>query len=337
MRIVSVHDMVELVGRVGMKTFFLELIDQMKKDFSRWEEFHKSPRHAVHYPYGIIELMPIANDDFYTFKYVNGHPENSKHHKLTVVATGQLSNAKTGYPFLFTEMTLLTAIRTAATSALASLYLSPKNEKKFGIIGTGAQSEFQTLAHYFALGTDDIYYFDKDPEAMKKYAKNLASYPLSLHPCKNIQEVVDNVNIITTATAQKGHQKILAADWIREGTHINKIGGDSPGKTELDPLLVSKCKIVVEFFDQTKDEGEIQQLSSQSIHAELWQLIKGEKRGRESQSEITLFDSVGFALEDYSILRLVDALATKHNVGQKIDMIPQIDDTKNLFGLFKTE
>jgi ornithine cyclodeaminase len=337
MRILSVQDIVELVGRVGMKTFFLGLIDQMKKDFARWEEFHKSPRHAVHYPHGIIELMPIANDDFYAFKYVNGHPENSKHHKLTVVATGQLSNAQTGYPFLFTEMTLLTAMRTAATSALASLYLAPQNEKKFGIIGTGAQSEFQTLAHYFALGTSDIYFFDKDPEAMKKYAKNLASYPLSLHPCKSIQEVVDNVNIITTATAQKGHQKILEASWIRNGTHINKIGGDSPGKTELDPALVSKCKIVVEFFDQTKAEGEIQQLSTQSIHAELWELVKGEKRGRENQSEITLFDSVGFALEDYSVLRLVDTLATKHNIGQKVDMIPKIEDTKNLFGLFRTE
>lgn len=140
-----------------------------------------------------------------------------------------------------------------------------------------------------------------------------------------------NSDVITTATAQKGNQKILEASWIKEGLHINKIGGDSPGKTELDPELIPKCKIVVELLEQTKIEGEIQQVNAK-IYAALWELAAGKKKGRESDKEITLFDSVGFALEDYSVLRLVHELAEEHDIGCQLTMIPDISDPKNLFG-----
>lgn len=328
----TIEDIHQLIKKVTLGQFFLKLIDQLKSDYARWKEFHKSPRHAIQVPDGIIELMPIADSEYYSFKYVNGHPNNPKHNKLTVIATGQLSQVKTGYPLLITEMTLLTALRTAATSAMASQFLARKDAKTFGIIGTGAQSEFQTLAHHFALGIRDIYYFDVDHAAMEKFAKNLQPFRLNLHPCKDGHSVLNHSDIITTATARPGHQKVLEAGWVKPGVHINKIGGDSPGKTELDPSLVKKCKIVVELLEQTKHEGEIQQVDAK-IYAELWELAAGKKRGRESAEEITLFDSVGFALEDYSILRLVHELAEDYHAGHKLDMIPEISDPKNLFGV----
>ncbi len=334
-RVLTVEDVKHLIQEVTLKRFFLELINQLKSDFSRWSEFHKSPRHAIHFPVGVIELMPIADEQYYTFKYVNGHPGNPQHNRQTVIATGQLSSVANGYPFLISEMTILTALRTAATSALSSQYLAVKGAKTFGIIGTGAQSEFQTLAHHFGLGIHEVFYFDKDRDAMEKFARNLQPFALQLHPCPDGRTVVEKSQILTTATAQQGHHKIVLADWVKEGTHVNKIGGDSPGKTELDPLLIAKSKIVVELTEQTEVEGEIQQLPSTArpIYAELWELVTKKKPGRESNREITLFDSVGFALEDYSVLRLVYQLAEEYNVGHQLNMVPHIPDPKNLFGV----
>lgn len=333
-RVLTIEDVRDLVRKIGLKSFMLRLIEQLERDFSRWNEFDKKPRLASHYPYGVIELMPITDKEYYSFKYVNGHPGNTKHNKLTVVAIGLLAKSAIGYPILISEMTLLTALRTAATSALASKYLARKDVKRFGIIGTGAQSEFQALAHVFALGIDEIYYFDTDPRAMEKFAANLRPFNIDMHPCENAQAVVSHSDIITTATAKKGHAKILLSEWVEKGTHINKIGGDCPGKTELDPSLTAHCKIVVELLEQTRIEGEIQLLSEKNVYAELWEIAAKKKPGRTSGEEITLFDSVGFALEDYSILRFVETLAEEQRVGHMLNMIPDaLDNPKNLFSL----
>jgi len=230
-------------------------------------------------------------------------------------------------------MTILTAMRTAATSVLASKYLARKGIKSFGIIGTGAQSEFQVLAHHFSLGINKIYFFDIDPAAMEKFVENLTPFGLELHPCRDAQSIVEQSDIITTATAVKTKAKVVLKDWIKSGTHINGIGGDCPGKTELDPSLLAACKIVVEQLEQSKKEGEIQQLGEGKIFAELWELVSGKKNGRESEQEITLFDSVGFALEDYSVLRLVSSLAEEYHVGHMLDMVPSHRDPKDLYSL----
>lgn len=332
-RVVAIKDIKNLLHTVGLKSFILQLIDRLESDFSRWQEFHKSPRHAIHYPHGVIELMPISDKKFYSFKYVNGHPKNPLQGHQTVVAVGQLSDVASGYPILISEMTILTAIRTAATSALASKYLARKNAKTFGIIGTGAQSEFQTLAHHFALGIEEIFYFDIDAHAMEKFAANLQPFGLRLHPCKDGRSVVEKSDLVTSATAAAGHLKIIFDDWVKKGTHINGIGGDSPGKTELDLSLLEKSKVVVELMEQTKIEGEIQQMKHQHIYGELWEIVSKKKPGRESDQEITLFDSVGFALEDYSALQLVNDLASERNIGHMIDLIPHPKDPKNLFGV----
>lgn len=337
-RVLTVADIKNLIHKVTLKRFFLELIEQLRSDFSRWQEFDRSARHATHYADGVIELMPISDAQYYTFKYVNGHPANTLQRHQTVVATGQLSSALSGYPLMISEMTVLTAFRTAATSALASHYLAKKSAKTFGIIGTGAQSEFQVLAHHFALGIEKVFYFDTDKHAMEKFADNLRSFPLELVVCRDARSVVSESDIVTTATAQKGHHKIILATWPHSGQHFNKIGGDCPGKTELDPELLYRTKIVVEFLEQTEVEGEIQQLKKQAnhpIYAELWEIVTGRKKGRESNGEITLFDSVGFALEDYSVLRLVHRLADELHIGHLLEMIPTIQDPKNLFGAIR--
>lgn len=334
-RFLEAKEIADLLQKVSLKTFFLSLIDQLKQDYGRWDEFQKSPRFASHFPKGVIELMPISDSEFYTFKYVNGHPENPKVGKQTVIAFGVLAETGSGYPLMIAEMTLLTALRTAATSALVSLYLAPKGISSCGIIGTGAQSEFQVLAHFFALGLKEVFYFDLDSGAMEKFARNLAPYRLKLIPCKSAQEVAEKSRLITTATAAKGRAKILEANWVQPGTHINGIGGDCPGKTELDGHLLEKAKIVVEYFPQTEIEGEIQGKSARLVYAELHELVRGKKPARVSDNEITLFDSVGFALEDYSALRLLYNLAKKEGVGRDQALFPDPQNPKDLFSLLR--
>ncbi len=334
-KILTLDDIIHLIHQVGLDNFFIQLIDEMREDFARWPDFHKTPRHATHFPHGVIEVMPISNTDFYTFKYVNGHPYNPEEGKLNVVALGLLAEVSSGYPLMISEMTLLTALRTAAASSLASSFLARRNSSCISIIGTGSQGEFQVLAHHFALGIEQVKYYDRDPHAMRKFADNMTAYPIELIPCHNTESAIAGADIITTATAAKATTQILADEWIEPGTHINAIGGDCPGKTELDPKILLRSKIVVENLQQTQAEGEIQHIDPNKIYAELWEIIAGHKPGRETDNELTVFDSVGFALEDYSTLKYVYQLAEQYQLGQELHLIPELADPKDLFRLIK--
>src|SRR5215467_14333025 len=133
----------ELLVRRGVARFIEELAAEIEADFLRWEQFEKSPRHATHSSVGVIELMPACDGRLYSFKYVNGHPKNTSVGLLTVTAFGVLADVETGYPLLLSELTLTTALRTAATSALAARHMARPGSRVMALIGNGAQSEFQ--------------------------------------------------------------------------------------------------------------------------------------------------------------------------------------------------
>lgn len=332
MLILTASDIRGMIRHFGLEHFIKKATKALKQDFSRWDSFHLSPRHATYYPQGVIELMPCADNEFYTFKYVNGHPSNIRNGKLSVAAIGQISDAGNGYPLMLCDMTLLTAIRTAATSVLAASYLARSNAKSLTVIGTGAQAEFQTIAFAEHYALETVRYYDIDSTAMSKFARNLANRTFELKPCGNIGEAVHGADIVTTATAAKHRQTLFTLQDIAPGTHINAIGGDCPGKTELPAELLKQVKLVVEYTPQSLIEGEIQQGDAGLIHAELVELVCRTKIGRDNNREITLFDSVGFALEDFSILRIVYKLATEFKFGTEIAMLPEVDDPKDLFG-----
>lgn len=338
-QILTLPDLVKLIALHGMQAFYRDLIGYLKEDFSRWNEFHKIPRIAATVPKGIIELMPIWDDRYYSYKYVNGHPQNTQLGHLTVVGFGCLADIASGYPLLLSEMTVLTGLRTAATSALASDLLAKPDVKTAAVIGTGSQSEFQVLAHRVVRPLETIRYFDLDPSALNRFRKNLEGTGLNLVECASAEEAVSGCELIITATAAPGHQEVIKDAWIKPGVHINGIGGDSPGKTELPLATLKRAKIFVEFTPQTQHEGEIQQLSPQErmrcVQGELWELVTHKKKGRETNEAITLFDSVGFALEDYSALRLVRDLSEQYRIGTQLPLIPELKDPKNLISVLK--
>lgn len=332
---VSVENMMALVHTIGIETFLRELAEYLEADFKRWPEFDKTPRVAAHSAEGVIELMPTSDSSLYGFKYVNGHPKNTKEGLQTVTAFGMLADVASGYPTLLSEMTLLTALRTAATSAMAAKYLARPNAKTMAIIGNGAQSEFQAMAFREIVGIRALRLYDLDRAASEKCARNLSGQGFGITICDTSEEAVDGADIITTVTADKQCATILSDNMVGAGIHINAVGGDCPGKTELQRDILLRSSIFAEYPPQTRIEGEIQQLPEDHPVTELWQVINGEAKGRASESQITLFDSVGFAIEDFSALRYVRDRLDATGLYEKLDMLADPDDPRELFGMLQ--
>jgi ornithine cyclodeaminase len=327
---IGIGEMRKLVQDTGMLAFVLQLADYLRADFRRWDEFEKSPRLASHSPQGVIELMPASDGALYSFKYVNGHPNNPKTGKLTVTAFGVLADVASGYPLLISEMTMLTALRTAATSALAASVLARPDSRVMALLGAGAQSEFQALAFKALLGIEEIRVYDPDVLAVDKFIANAAGFGMKLVRAPSAAAAVMGADIVTVCTAVKGQVAVIDAATVAPGTHINAIGGDCPGKTELGADLLEAGRYFVEFAPQTRIEGEIQQAAPDYPVTELWEVLAGRKPGRTARDEITVFDSVGFAIEDFSALRLVHDLTAGH--ARSVDLIPDLADPKNLYG-----
>lgn len=330
---VSVDNMMRLIHTIGIDTVLKDLAAYIEEDFKRWELFDKTPRVASHSDVGVIELMPTSDGEAYGFKYVNGHPKNTSEGLQTVTAFGLLADVYTGYPVLLTEMTILTALRTAATSAMVAKHLAPKGATTMAMIGNGAQSEFQSLAMQAICGLKSMRLYDVDPAATAKCAANLQGSGLEVVVCKSPEEAIEGAQILTTCTADKQYATILTDNMVGSGVHINAIGGDCPGKTELAPGILTRSDVFVEFPPQTRVEGEIQQMPEDFEVTELWQVILGEKPGRRDDKQITLFDSVGFAIEDFSALRYIRDRIKGTDFFFDLDMLADPDDPRDLFGM----
>jgi ornithine cyclodeaminase len=336
---IGVSSIQQLIHTVGPGEFIERLAREIEADYQRWPEFEKSARLASHSPVGVIELMPTCDGRQYSFKYVNGHPKNTAEGLLTVTAFGVLADVATGYPVLLSEMTVMTALRTAAMSALAAQKMARPGCRVMALIGNGAQSEFQAIAFHRMLGIRELHVFDVDPMATAKLERNLRSMPeladLRVIRASSSSDACVGADIVTTVTADKRKAVILTPPMVRPGMHLNAIGGDCPGKTELhaDVLRMPNVRVVVEYEPQSRIEGEVQQMEPDFPVVEFAEIARGTAPGRTSPQDITVFDSVGFALEDYSALRFLHALLQEQRaLRREIDLVPTLQDPKDLFG-----
>jgi ornithine cyclodeaminase len=336
----SAPDVARMIAEEGLPNCLQGVAAAIGQDFLRWKSFDKSPRVACHSADGVIELMPIADEKTFTFKYVNGHPKNTAHGLPTVMAFGVLADVATGMPLLISELTLTTAIRTAATSAVAARALARADSRTMALIGNGAQSEFQALAFHHLLGIEEIRLFDTDPEATVKLVRNLSANAdakdLKLIVCRSTREAVLGADIVTTVTADKTNAAVLLADMIEPGMHLNAVGGDCPGKTEIPPEVMQLANVFVEYEPQTRIEGDLQHMPADFAVTELWQVLAGKVQGRKSSEEVTMFDSVGFALEDFSALRFLHDCAMERHLGKPIELIPALPNAKDLYSFIRS-
>ena len=310
-QLLDVASMARWIRRDGAEAILVRMTDYLEADYRRWERFDKTPRIASHTPLGVIELMPTSDGETYSFKYVNGHPSNPSRGFQTVTAFGVLADVDTGYPTFLAEMTLLTALRTAATSALAAKTLARPDSRTLALIGAGSQSEFQALAFRGVLGIEDLRVFDIDAAAIEKVRRNLEPLGFRVHAAASVDEAVAGADIITTCTADKTRATILRADQVAPGIHV----------------------VVVEFTPQTRIEGEIQQMAADFPVTELWEVLAGTAEGRTRAEEVTVFDSVGFAVVDFSALCCAREATAGSDLLSEVDLVAEPDDPKDLFSL----
>lgn len=331
-RFLDAGDVAGLVRGIGVRQAIVAVADCVCEDFLRWADFEKSARLASHSPVGVIELMPVSDGHHFAFKYVNGHPRNARLALPTVMACGMLAEVRTGFPLLLADLTLATALRTAATSALAAQAMARGGAHTMALIGNGAQAEFQALAFHAMAGITTIHAFDIDPAATARLMHNLADVPgLTIVPARSVREALAGADIVTTVTADKTRATILTPDMVRPGMHLNAVGGDCPGKTELHVDILRQARIVVEYAPQSRIEGEIQQWPEAPV-SELWEVLAGRAPGRAGADEVTVFDSVGFALEDYAALRWLHAAAQAHHAGRDVELVAMPPDPRDLYG-----
>ncbi|OOF42388.1 ornithine cyclodeaminase [Rodentibacter rarus] len=330
--IISPQDVANIIQRQGIKETLEGMKSYILEDYLHWDSFDKTPRISNHVSDGVLELMPIANQRQYSFKYVNCHPKNPNKGLSTILAFGALISNDTGQPDVISEFTLTTALRTAATSVLAAQYLARPNSKRMAIIGNGCQSEFQALAFYHLLGIEELALFDIDRKASEKLARNLSNTSLKIEIFDTVAQAVKNADIVTTVTAEYSKANIITPEMIEAGMHINAVGGDNINKTELHVDVVKNARVFVEFEPQTRIEGELQNMPDDFPVTPLFDIFQKGESARYSEEEITLFDSVGFAIEDFSAIRYMNDTAVTLGLARPLSLTPDLKDPKDLFG-----
>jgi alanine dehydrogenase len=279
---------------------------------------------------GDLRTMPayLEENDAVAVKVVNSHPENRKYGLPTVMATIILVDPKTGAPEAIMGGTWITALRTGAAGAVAAKYLANPNPKTVGIVGAGMQARTQLMGLQFVFeSVEEVRVWDLNEKAAIKYAEEMKSKHNQefIYSVKNVEKAVQGADIIVTATPSR--KPLVSAEWVDEGTHINCIGADAPGKQELDPAILINSKIVVDDWSQSCHGGEINVplakgiITKRDVWGDICEIVAGLKHGRISADEITVFTSTGLAIQDAATAKIAYQKAVKQKIGEQVDLL----------------
>lgn len=257
-------------------------------------------------------------------KMVSVFPQNPSKGKPTIYGIYLLSDPSTGEPLALLEGATLTGLRTGGASGLATRYLAKGEAKRLGIIGTGFQAFFQVRAIRAIRPIEEVWAYDKDPMRLKEFSQRMWPF-LRVYLASHPSEVVKESEILVTSTTSK--TPVFSGQDLKDGTHINAIGAFRPDMRETDDETIGRSKIVVDTFEGCLSEaGDLiiplseGKLKRESIYGDLGDLVTGMKKGRESSQEITLFKSVGFAMEDVVVSHRAYLKALQENKGQRVEI-----------------
>ena len=269
----------------------------------------------------------VEDFDLIGTKIASGYYDNHKLGLPPGIAVIVLLDLKTSMPLAIMDGTYITAYRTGAAGAVAASVLARKDSTKVGIIGAGTQGRMQVLALKELFQLEEVRVWDIDEKMAQKYSIEMAELlGIDVRNFTNREEVVRGSDIVVTVTPSK--KALVEVEWIEKGMHINAIGADGPGKQEHDPAIVKLAdKVVVDSLSQCKRIGEIQHalslglIKEQDVHGEIGEILIGKKVGRESDDEITFFDSTGLAAQDIAAAHVVPKAAKEKNLGYSTELM----------------
>jgi len=234
---------------------------------------------------------------------------------------------------------LLTALRTGAASAVASKYLANPKSKILGLIGCGAQSVTQLHALSRIFDFQKVMIYDVNRSAMLSFQERCKVLNLSIiFEFSTIEEIVPVADIITTATSiAVGEGPLFENLPTKSHLHINAVGADFPGKVEIPLDYLEKSFVCPDFIGQAVLEGECQQLTNEQIGADWTKVAQYPSTYTPIQNQRSVFDSTGWALEDYVVMELFKKYATILNVGQLVEIEYIPEDNKNPYHFVKSD
>ncbi len=261
-------------------------------------------------------------------KAVTAYPMNPEKYNLpTILATVLLNDVETGKLLAIMEGGSITAMRTGAGSGVATKYLAKKDARVVGVFGAGVQARTQLWAVCEVRDIEVAKVYDVNAVASRKFSEEMGKkLDIDVSFVDSAKAVVVDSDIIVTATTASN--PLFEGDWIEAGTHINGIGSHHGlSKRELDEMTIKRSKVVVDSREACLAEaGDImvpisqKDITEDHIYAELGEIVTGKKPGRTSEEEVTLFKSVGLALQDMSTAKKLYELAQEKKVGQTVKL-----------------
>jgi alanine dehydrogenase len=233
-----------------------------------------------------------------------------------------LFDPDTGRASALVSANYLTGVRTGAASAIATRYLARPDSSVLGIIGAGVQAQYQLRATLAVRPIRSVHAWNPSAENLAALGRLVEQLGLAFTAESSCEAVASKADVLITVTPSK--QALVEASWVRPGTHINAMGADTRGKQELDPLLVAQAAVFVDEAAQALTIGECQHafeaglVTERSFRASIGEVIAGLRQGRRSDSEITLFDGTGVALQDLAVADLAVRMAARRQVGSVV-------------------
>jgi len=278
---------------------------------------------------GAVLFMPsyLSGMESLAVKIVSVYPDNPTVYEMpTVSALVVLIDPKTGTPLAVMDGGYLTAIRTGAVSGVATKHLARKNARIAAIIGAGIQARTQLQAVCAVRDIEEAKVYDILPRASSNYAKEMSqSLGIPVKPARSSKEAIKEADIICTASTSK--VPVLDGDWLIDGAHINAIGAFTPETRELDTKTIKKSKIVVDSREAALAEAgdiiipmELGEIDERHIYADLGEIVTSKKQGRVNLEEVTVFKSVGLAIQDAATASIVYRNAVKERKGVEIKL-----------------
>ncbi|MEE2709788.1 MAG: hypothetical protein VYA69_09355 [Gemmatimonadota bacterium] len=276
----------------------------------------------------VILYMPAYLSDPKTLgaKVVSVFPDNTMRDLPVIMGTYLLHDAESGELNAIMDATYMTGIRTAATSAVATKYLANENVRTLGIVGAGVQARYHVEALCCVRSFERILVYNRTIENGKVFVERMAkSCPVPIELVNQTNDIAVTADVIATCTRSK--EPVLDGRRLKSGVHINAVGAFSPEMRELDEYTILNSRVIVDTYGGALTEaGDLLipmnsgTLTRQDIHAELSEVVSGLKPNRQSNDEITVFKSVGFAMEDAVTAHLAYQRALASGVGTDVEL-----------------